>query len=597
MCLYTLRDDKKGKRSTQQIVEYVLQEKGIYLVEGVNRVLDESVCQNNADLVFSFTEVSWACRIHQGEPDHLIWETMPVERGGDEDVVFLLELAMGYGSPIPQPSGRFDIHVNGKKVLSFCVSKSNRLWQGIEGVSLFYQVKLLKAAMPGYGLILDKQIVNESMASFGLGYLRIPRRLLQIGQPARLEVLPINRNDSMRWFRLGKVDDLISMVDLKVGVEIITAGRTVPALGEYQVYFGDIHSHSAVSDKLGDERGCGTGTREENFEYARDISCLDIYSLSEHDWQMNNMDWQNLQEITDHYYQAGKFVTLHSFEWTSQSYGHRNIYYLQKGGQFFASDFTGRQNTIDDRNPSPQQLWEVLDRQGMPAITIPHHTTSCFFPLSLFDYYNPKYDRLLEIYSSWANAEVAGNPFTEGDDKYACLHAMNFLNSGFRFGFVASSDGHDACPGNAQSPHHKPGYRALYHYLGSGRVAVLAKELTREAVFDALVQRRCYATTGEHIVLDFNLDGFLMGSELSVTQLSQQPRLVVEAQGTARIARLEICRNGHYIAQQSGSSVKEKLEWVDEMFNPREENYYYARVIQEDGEIAWASPIWVSPEF
>jgi hypothetical protein len=596
MSIYTLRGDRKGKRSTAQIVEYVLQQKGIYLVDGVDRVLDESICQYNAELVASFTEVSWACRIRQGAPDHLVWETMPVARDGVEDVVFLFEIAMGYGSPIPQPSGRFDLHLNGKRVLSFCVSKSNRLWQGIEGVSLFYYIKLLKAAMPGYGLTLDGQIVNEGMASFGLAYLRVPRRLLQTGKSARLEVWPNNRNFSLRWFRLGKVDDLISMVDLTAGVEAITAGRMVPKVGEYQVYFGDIHNHSTVSDKLGDARGCGTGTREENFEYARDISCLDIYSLSEHDWQMNTKDWQNLQDVTDHYYQPGQFVTLHSFEWTSQGFGHRNVYYPQRGGQFFDSDFISRQNTIDDCNPSPQQLWEALDRQRMPAITIPHHTTSCFFPLSLFDYYNPKYDRLLEIYSTWANAEAAGNPFTEGDDKYADLHAMNFLNAGFRFGFVASSDGHDACPGNAQSPHHKLGYRALYHYLGSGRVAVLAKELTREAVFDALLQRRCYATTGEPIVLDFRLDGFIMGSELSGAQVSQPPRLCVESRGTTQIARLEICKNGRYVAQLPGSSALERFEWVDEGFDPRVVNYYYARVTQEDREMAWASPIWVSPK-
>ena len=46
-----------------------------------------------------------------------------------------------------------------------------------------------------------------------------------------------------------------------------------------------------------------------------------------------------------------------------------------------------------------------------------------------------------------------------------------------------------------------------FHHLGSGRAVVLAEALTREAVFDALHARRCYATTGAPIVLDFTVNG------------------------------------------------------------------------------------------
>jgi hypothetical protein len=275
------------------------------------------------------------------------------------DVIFLFDMATGYGSPLPQPAGRFDLLLNGRKELSFCVSKSSRLWQGVDGVSLYYQVKRQFTAQPGHSLTLDAQITQDGMASFGLGVLRVPRRLLQAGAPARLEVVPFNRSSSARWFRVGRIFDLAN-IDFWPGLAAVRAGRTPPRLGEYNIYFGDIHSHSAESIKLND-KGCGTGTRAENFAYARDISGLDIYALSEHDWQMNEEDWLSLQHDTDRYYEPGRFATLHSYEWTSQGYRHRNVYYLDAGHRFFNSSASGNANGIDVRNPSPRDLWAALE--------------------------------------------------------------------------------------------------------------------------------------------------------------------------------------------------------------------------------------------
>ena len=57
------------------------------------------------------------------------------------------------------------------------------------------------------------------------------------------------------------------------------------------------------------------------------------------------------------------------------------------------------------------------------------------------------------------------------------------------------------------------------HY---GLVAALARELTRDAVFEALFERRTYATTGARILLDFTLNRHGMGSLVAV---SAPPRL------------------------------------------------------------------------
>src|SRR5690606_34980091 len=79
---------------------------------------------------------------------------------------------------------------------------------------------------------------------------------------------------------------------------------------------------------------------------------------------------------------------------------------------------------------------------------------------------------------------------------------QHYLSQGLRFGVVASSDDHLGYPG---------AYR-------EGLAVVKATELSREAIFDALRNRRTYAVTGDRIDLDFHLNGRIMGQEMPYTR-------------------------------------------------------------------------------
>ena len=131
-----------------------------------------------------------------------------------------------------------------------------------------------------------------------------------------------------------------------------------------------------------------------------------------------------------------------------------------------------------------------------------------------------------------------------------------------------------------------PGYRAGIY----GLTAVYAVENTREAVFDALLARRCYAVT-DRIYLDFQVNNQSMGSELHL----REPRVIMaRAAGTAPFVQVEIIKNNavvHSIAQ--GASDTE-FEYVDKTeICPGD--YYYLRITQEDGNMGWSSPVWVDP--
>ena len=88
---------------------------------------------------------------------------------------------------------------------------------------------------------------------------------------------------------------------------------------------------------------------------------------------------------------------------------------------------------------------------------------------------------------------------------------------------IAASDDHRSHPGQ---PHW-------------GIAAVRAPALTRDAIFNALHQRRTYGTTGARILLEFRVNGEPMGGE---TVTDGAPRLDVAAHGTDTIDSVEILR-------------------------------------------------------
>ncbi len=585
--------DGQGRRTEGEIRAEARARYGVELVAGVERVLESSRAVCNRDWVASFTDARMAWYVHLDGEGELQWLSArvpdPVEA---EHVCFVLGIGFGNGSPLPQPTGQFDLYLNEEPLLSLCVTKEDRRWRG-EGATLFYKVKRLEVAAPGQSLCLDAHIEREGMASFGIGLLRVPREAVVRGEPARFRVVPRCGQPSQRWFKLDsdQFARLIFKADLEEGLQRLRDTGSAPTLGEYRIYFGDIHTHSG-EDVGGSGRTCGLGTIAENYTYARDVAGLDIYSLSDHDWQIaDSADWRYRLEQCDRYQEEGRFVTLPSFEWTSLKYGHRNVYYREPSAQAQYFDASRVPNAIEPDCDSPSDLWRRLRESGVPAITAAHHSSTGFFPVD-WSYWDPEFDRLVEVYSTWGNSEHRGAPHSGwASDREDGCGALDALLRGYRLGLIASSDGHDGHPGNAQWSDRQP---HLHHYLGSGLVAVLADELTREAVFGALHARRCYATTGTRLLLDFSVNGRPMGSTVPLARGTGR-EVFIRAVGTTQLRLVEVVRNGLEVCahRTRGRVCELSVQDDEEVEGP---TFYYVRVTQADGEMAWSSPVWLERE-
>lgn len=346
-------------------------------------------------------------------------------------------------------------------------------------------------------------------------------------------------------------------------------------LPEQPVYWGELHSHTHYS---------WDGVGRDSFDYARNVSGLDFYAMTDHSQEpqrghyrgLNAAYWDDYTALTNAHYEPGEFVTLHAYEASfGRPYGHHIVYFRSAPGPL--------------RNPTKTilpELWDALE--AGEALTIPHHTGK--FPNGVdFGVHDSRFRRNFEMYSGHGLSESYDpdhnlsfeNSLFTSDAK--SLTTPTFLQDvwirGLRLSAVAASDDHRAHPG-------------MPHY---GLTAVRADALTREGVFDALYDGRTYATTGAKIILNFERAD--AGSDV--------PEFSITLHGTDEIEWVELLR--YQPGQEKFEVVKRWEPGTWDFANSfsdteaRPGGVYYCRAkqvtpVRGRWAMAWSSAIWIADE-
>ncbi len=121
---------------------------------------------------------------------------------------------------------------------------------------------------------------------------------------------------------------------------------------------------------------------------------------------------------------------------------------------------------------------------------------------------------------------------------------------------------------------------------------VFAEAPTREAIVDAFKKRHSYGAT-DNILLVVTCGDHLMGDEFTV---KKPPILDIYVIGTAPIARLQIIKDFKHVYTTEPKRREVKLRWQDNDIERGKTSWYYVRVEQEDGQLAWSSPMWIRYE-
>jgi hypothetical protein len=123
----------------------------------------------------------------------------------------------------------------------------------------------------------------------------------------------------------------------------------------------------------------------------------------------------------------------------------------------------------------------------------------------------------------------------------------------------------------------------------------LAEDFTRESMLDAMKKRHSYAAT-DNIILDYRLrtdsgKEYIQGDIVDAG--SSGFKLHVKVIGTTGIRQIDIIKNQEFLYNRQKLDKEVELEFVDNKKSAGED-MYYVRVVQDDNNIAWSSPIWVT---
>jgi len=301
------------------------------------------------------------------------------------------------------------------------------------------------------------------------------------------------------------------------------------------LFWGEIHAHTQLSD--------GERTTDDLYTYARDVAGLDFAGQGDHiDCFTRAEDksaWLAIGDACRKYNDPGKFATLLGFE----------------------ANMTRRTPHVTDPEKKVPRLYGSFD----------HYDLNVYFPGDEADIPFPAYptlytEEMLEFYRSTECIKIIHHS------------ASSFQGVDWRY-LEFAPDLVEICS--------KWGRQ-------SGLTAVFAEELERGSIYRALKERRCYATTGARIMLDFKVDAASMGQMIS----THTPRAIsVDVHAEAPIRSIEVIKNNRLFAAMMGSHwaprmKSEQLVIADEE-PPSAEDFYYVRVTQTDGHRAWSSPIWV----
>jgi hypothetical protein len=353
-------------------------------------------------------------------------------------------------------------------------------------------------------------------------------------------------------------------------VRRIRSYRTQVGGTSYRILRGDFHRHTEIS---GD--GSGDGSVEDYFRYMIDAASMDTGIIGDHNaGNDDEYTWWRTEKANDLFFIPGAYTPLFGYE-RSVRYpnGHRNVVFANRGIRTLPISRAEQQGTVN----TGSVLYPYLKQHR--GICMLHSLATN--QGSDYRDNDPDLEPLVEIYQGYhANYEYSGAPRAESEGYRASSHGAvrpagfywAALAKGWKLGVQASSD-HIATHNS---------YAMIY-----------TPSVERGAIVESMRQRHAYGAT-DNIIVDYRAveaggAEHLMGEAFAA---GAAPKLLVKVLGTSRIDRVEIIKDGKFVYRTEPEAQSAEFTFVDQEPGS-DESYYYVRVVQEDRNLAWSSPIWV----
>lgn len=360
--------------------------------------------------------------------------------------------------------------------------------------------------------------------------------------------------------------------------EVCTFTYQAPVtLDGYQLYFGQLHSHTNISD--------GAGTVEEAFEHAAGVDNLDFLAVTDHsnsfDSEGNSQvdlgtdltgispEWAQghaaAEEVTDE-----DFVGLYGFEMTwSDGFGHINTFNTPG---VVSRNNTTLNNKTDDAGM--KAYYALLSQaEGVDSISQFNHPGTTFGNFSDFSYWDPVIDsRMYMVEVGNGEGQIGAGGYYPSYEQYIMA-----LDKGWHLAPTNNQDNHKGRWGNAND----------------ARDVILTDNFTEDGIYEAIRALRMYATEDKNLELGYTVNGQMMGS--SITEVPEKLNLEVTVNDPDKsdsISKVEVVVNSGKVVHTWSDPAELNQGSLSVTLDP-DYSYYFIRVTEGDGDLAVTSPVWV----
>jgi hypothetical protein len=346
----------------------------------------------------------------------------------------------------------------------------------------------------------------------------------------------------------------------------IRAYRIEHAGKKLRLLRGEFHRHTEYTAHRDQD-----GLLEDSWRYALDAGALDWMGNGDHDNGFGvEYFWWQIQKMTDLMQHPPHFVAAHTYE-RSVVYpnGHRNVMMPRRGIRPLPRGIL--KGTPEKGTPDTKTLYIYLRHFGGICAS---HTSATDMGTDWRDN-DPTVEPIVEIYQGHRhNYEHLGAPKSATKETQIggfepAGFVWNAFDKGYRLGFQASSD------------------HVSTHI---SYAIVLTDDASRTGIIEAFKKRHCYAAT-DNIILDVRFGEHLMGDAF---ETEKRPTLDIRVQAPLPVGKLHVIRNNKYVYSVEPKEQNVKLRWTDMDAAAGKTSYYYVRVEQADGNLAWGSPMWIT---
>ena len=370
-----------------------------------------------------------------------------------------------------------------------------------------------------------------------------------------------------------------------------TASKTWSfSVGEatYQLYFGQLHSHTTYSD--------GSGTLESALDYVKGLpesANVDFVAFTDHsnyfDTKENvnpeaaiyNMElaspdsqktWKEYKETVAKFNAAqSDVVAIGGFEMTwSGGPGHINT--------FNTPGIVSRNNaTLNNKtdNAGLKAYYTLLSQpEGADSLTQLNHPGSTFGTFADFAYWDAVIDsRVFLVEVGNGEGQVGAGGYFPSYEYYTMA-----LDKGWHLAPTNNQDNHKGKWGNAND----------------ARDVILTDDFSEKGLYEAIRAMRVYATEDKNLEVYYTVNDLQLGS--TIKEKPEDPLKikvsVYDPDATDSISKVEVIVNSGKTAYTwDNPEVLAKGELTCEL--APDYSYYYIRVTESDGDLAVTSPVWV----